>query len=304
MVNGDHYSWIKYIKGRIKRNKNFLCIISGPTGSGKSWSAMSIAEMLNDDFNTDRIIFRGKDLMREINTKKYDKRKGVVFIWDEAGVDLSSRNWQSVTNKMLNFLIQTFRHQNFILIFTAPYSDFLDVSTRKLFHAEFETVTINKNKQTVKIKAKQLQYNAGLKKWYKKYLKSIIKGKGVIKIKEWYVPKPSDELIDEYEERKKEFTAELNIDIESFLGNLNIDGKKKEGTTFRHKNINYCYHKLKIKSPMEIAKKVSELEGFKVFRSSISRSLAKMDKDFPKWRENSKEIGYSNTISEETTPSP
>ena len=43
-------SWIRYIKQRIKQNKNFLGFISGPTGSAKSWSSLRIAEDLDKDF--------------------------------------------------------------------------------------------------------------------------------------------------------------------------------------------------------------------------------------------------------------
>jgi hypothetical protein len=257
MTTENEYSWIRYIKNRIKRNKNFLCIISGATGSGKSWTAMSIAEMLNDDFNADRVIFKGKDLMKQINSGDYDDRKGVVFIWDEAGVDLSSRNWQSITNKMLNYLIQTFRHQNFILIFTSPYADFLDSSTRKLFHAEFETVSIDRKRKTVKVKPKQLQYNAHFKKWYRKYLIRIRRGMGSIQIKRWNVPRPSEELIKEYENRKKKFTAELNRDIETSLGNLDARGKmKKEIMTDTQIDYLYLYKKFN-----ENADRVAEFLG-------------------------------------------
>jgi hypothetical protein len=211
------YSMIRYIHRRIKNNKNFLATITGPTGSGKSWSALSIAELLDPTFTADRIIFKGKDLMKLINYA--DLKPGSVIIWDEAGIDLSNRNWQSVTNKMLNALLQTFRNKNFILIFTVPFHDFIDSSSRKLFHADFETQRINKNQEKVIIKPKLLQYNSNLAKWYKKYLKVKIDYK-IIKIKRWAVPKPSDKLIAEYEQRKNQYTKVLNAEIEKELGKL------------------------------------------------------------------------------------
>lgn len=224
-MDPQQYSWVRYIQNRtLKKNKNFLGTITGPTGSGKSWAGLSIGEMVDPDFNVDRIIFTGRELMDLINSGKL--KSGSFILWDEAGIDLSSRNWQSLTNKMLNFVLQTFRHKNLILIFTTPYHDFLDVASRKLFHAEFETSSINKTKKTCRIKPKLLQYNADLKKWYKKYLKIVKGGVGKSTIRRWDVPKPSDELIRMYEEKKNKFTAVLNKDIESKLEKL----KEKEET--------------------------------------------------------------------------
>lgn len=211
------YSMVKYIHRRIKNNKNFLVTITGPTGSGKSWTGLSIAELLDPEFTVDRVIFKGKELMRLINNGNL--KPGSVILWDEAGIDLSNRNWQSVTNKMLNALLQTFRSRNFILIFTVPFSDFVDASSRKLFHADFETQRINKALQEVVIKPKLLQYNPNLKKWYRKYLKVSSNGK-TIKIKRWGVPKPSDELIKVYEQKKILFTSGLNADIGKQLEKL------------------------------------------------------------------------------------
>jgi len=218
------YSMIRYIHRRIKNNKNFLCTITGPTGSGKSWTALSIAELLDPEFNGDRIIFKARQLMKLIN--EGDLKDGSVIVWDEAGIDLSNRNWQSVTNKMLNALLQTFRHKNFILFFTVPYHDFIDSSTRKLFHADFETQRINKIQEVVIIKPKLLQYNSNMGKWYRKYLKVQQNG-AVVKIRKWAVPKPSDKIIKDYEERKNQFTKDLNQDIDRELLKLNKDKEDK-----------------------------------------------------------------------------
>ena len=107
--------WVRYIHQRIKQNKNFLGFISGPTGSGKSWSSISIAEQLDPTFTDERIVFSGIELMKLINSDKL--KKGSVIVFEEAGIGMSNKNWQSTINKMLNFLIQTFRHRNFVLIF-------------------------------------------------------------------------------------------------------------------------------------------------------------------------------------------
>lgn len=214
----EKYSWVKYIHKRIDDNKNFIMIISGPTGSGKTWAGLSLGELSDPDFSIDNVVFKGTELMKLINSGEL--KSGSVILWDEAGIDLSSRSWQSMMNKMLNFLLQTFRHKNFILIMTAPYGDFIDSSSRKLFHAEFETQSINKSLKTCTTKPKLLQYNSQMKKWYTHYLKVIKKDIGTIKITRWAIPKPSNELIKVYEQKKTIFTTELNKNIEKSLNKL------------------------------------------------------------------------------------
>lgn len=220
----DKPFWIKYIHQRISQNKNFLGIISGPTGSGKSWSGLSIGEQVDKDFNADRIIFKGTELLKLINSGNL--KKGSCIIWDEAGVDLSNRAWQSATNKLLNFLLQTFRHRNFVLLFTTPYSDFVDKLTRRLFHAEFKTVGIDFENSKCKLKPQLIQYNSRYGKFYYKYLRVVSKKDGVLPIIEWNVNAPSKELVDAYEKKKNEFTSSLNKDIETEL--LQLEQTKKD----------------------------------------------------------------------------
>lgn len=198
--------------------------------SGKSWTGLSIGLLCDPEFNGDRCIFSARELMDLINSGKLSPGSAVLF--DEAGIEMNSRTWNSITNKVLNYLIQTFRHRNFILIFTSPYLDFIDSATRKLFHAEFETIHINEKAKTCMLKPKLLQYNSERKKFYRKYLRVMVKGKGYIPIMKWKVPKPPQELIDRYEERKKEFTTKLN---ERIMADLERAQQKK-----RTKYIHTC----------------------------------------------------------------
>jgi hypothetical protein len=224
------YSWIRYINQRIRKNKNFLCFISGPTGSGKSYSSLRIAEIIDTEFSEERIVFSGLELMQLINSGSL--KKGSVVVFEEAGIGISNKNWQSTTNKMLNFLIQTFRHRNFILIFNSPYMDFVDASTRRLFHAELRTINIDFKEKKVKLKPQLIQYNSRLQKFYYKYLRVVTK-RGVIPVSSWKVEKPSSELVDRYEIKKREFTSKLNKKIMSEMEEQEAGGKQKELTTIQ-----------------------------------------------------------------------
>jgi DNA-binding CsgD family transcriptional regulator len=224
--------WVQYILRRIENNKNFLGFIAGPTGSGKSWCSLRIAEELDPKFNIDRVVFSGRELMALINSNKLHKGSAIVF--EEAGIEMSNRNWQSTTNKMLNFLMQTFRHRNFILIFNSPYMDFVDSATRKLFHAEMTTCGIDKVKSQVKLKPLCIQYNARYSKFYYKRLK-VRTPEGAVPVSYWKVDKPSNDLLKAYEDKKRVFTDALNEEIQGELDRLS--GIAKKPLTQKQQNI-------------------------------------------------------------------
>jgi hypothetical protein len=220
--------WITYIRQRIKKNKNFLGFVAGQTGSGKSWSSLSICEALDKDFCIERVVFSGLELMNLINSGKL--RRGSALCFEEVGVEMNSKNWASVTNKMLNYLVQTFRHQGFILIMNSPFMDFVDSATRKLFHAEMETIGIDFNAETCKLKPRLLQYNSRYQKFYYKRLK-VITGKGIMPVDFWNVHKPSSALIDAYELKKKEYTESLNRRIYAELQEVQNKREKSNRKT-------------------------------------------------------------------------
>ena len=161
--------------------------------------------------------------MRLINSGKLKKGSAIVF--EEAGIGMSSKNWQSVTNKLLNFLIQTFRHRNFVLIFNTPYMDFVDASTRKLFHAEFSTLSIDIQNSACRLKPRYIQYNSRNKKFYFKRLK-VITREGKRHVDTWSISRPSKDLVKEYEIKKREFTDKLNATIQQDLLKLEEQDKK------------------------------------------------------------------------------
>ena len=223
--NNDPF-FIKYIRQRIRQNKNFVCLISGQTGSGKSWCALSIAEMLDPNFKMEQVIFKGTELLALINSGKL--KRGSVIVWDEAGIDLSNRAWQSATNKLLNFVFQTFRHKGYILFFTTPYGDFIDKQTRRLFHCEMKTIRINFKARKTKIKPLLLQWSSPLQKFYYHRLQVSVLNSGFAPLDFWDVPAPSDPLIDKYEAWKDNFTANLNKEIWEELQKLEGDKKDKK----------------------------------------------------------------------------
>lgn len=250
-----------YIKKRVlKRNKNFLGIITGETGSGKSYSAIKLAEDLDADFDIKNIVFTPKEFMDRINSDEL--KRGSVIIFDEAGVGINSRSWQSTSNKLLNYVLQTFRHKNYIVIFTTPNLSFIDAGARRLFHYLFETVQILEN-DYVQIKPFQITSTNRAKKIYYIYPTYSINGRKV-KLTRCYIGLPSKKLTKEYEEKKNEYTKTMN---ENILRELRAD----EGI---HQNELTDKQKLLLKYREEGLTQTKIGEIFNITQRSVSSQLA------------------------------
>jgi DNA-binding CsgD family transcriptional regulator len=180
-----------------------------------------MAQSLDKNFTHHRIVFGLKGLMSLINSGE-EFPAGTCFVWEEFQISGGNRSWQSLANRLLNSLLSTFRHKRFILLINSPFSDFIDSHSKKLLHAEIELIGIDKNTNQTITKPMITQYNSRRKKFYYKYLRIKTKN-GVSPVKKWRIRKPSQELINIYEEMKHKFTTDLNKSIEKQLDRLDAD---------------------------------------------------------------------------------
>ncbi len=192
------------------------------------------------------MVFKPLELMRLVNSDNL--KPGSVIIFEEAGVELSNRNWQNIINKMLNYLLQTFRHKRLILLMNSPYMDFIDKGSRKLIHAHLKVMSIDRDRKQTIIKPQLIQYNERKDKFYYKYLRVVKPKIGIKCIQEWAVNKPSEEIIKAYEEKKRNYTGNLNDEIIRELINKE---KKKEKEIKQEWKCKECGHEWKprTKSP-------------------------------------------------------
>lgn len=198
---------IDSIKYRINvLNRNWLGIICGESGSGKSYSALKLSELIDPEFNIDRVIFTPEEFFEILNSGKL--HKGNALIWDEVGVGLPAREFYTITNKDVNYILQSFRKDNLAVIFTTPGISFVDVQARRLFHALIETLFILYDENCVVAKYLEIQYNPRYDKIYMKYPRIENNGR-IITIKTLNIGKPSEKLADAYEEKAKEYKDRL-----------------------------------------------------------------------------------------------
>lgn len=145
------HPYVDAILERIRRNKNSSILVSGATGSGKTWLSLRLAEVLSEaqglQFSADRFCVSPRDFIEKVADKSLPK--GSVIVLDESGVSLNNRNWRSKANNSMAFLLQTFRNRNLIAIFLSPNMAFVDKASRKLMHFWIETSWIDmRRKQT------------------------------------------------------------------------------------------------------------------------------------------------------------
>jgi predicted DNA-binding protein YlxM (UPF0122 family) len=218
-------SWLRYIKARIKdRNENFMCGVTGGPGVGKTYTGLSIGEMLKDEygfiFDINHVVFSFLDLMKLINDANL--KRGSVILFDEPQTEINSKNHQSEINKVFYQLTSTFRHRGFVLLFCNPFLEDLDKSTRKLFHANFQVLSKDEKNKLAKVKPLYLEWSSSKDDWYKHFLRVVHKPQGKSKfisskLTSWNIPHPSKELADEYEIKKMAFTTALNKKIQERL---------------------------------------------------------------------------------------
>lgn len=201
---------------RVKKNKNAIIIVNGPTGSGKTYFALALAlefaNKLGTKFTVDtNMDFNFIKLLEKTMNPELDM-PGVPFLFEEvgaAGSGSSARQWQSQANIFFNSFAQTSRHRNQIFIMTSPYFSNLDTGVRKLCHLQLEMKGINYRNKISYAKPYFIQVNSRTGKIYFKYPRISFRGHK-IKIKQIAMKKPDDEICRQYEILKTKYTTELN----------------------------------------------------------------------------------------------
>ncbi len=136
-AKGHYDVWLMpWIRDRIARNQNVLGLFIGPTGSGKSYSAMELARSIDSTFLPNKsVYFDVLPFIQEV--VRGNLQRGNSLILDDAGVFMNSRDWQSIQNRAISVVAQSFRYRNLITFITVPKWDYIDAQTRGLFNIIF-----------------------------------------------------------------------------------------------------------------------------------------------------------------------
>jgi len=259
-------SFFKWMHNRVmKQQKNAIIATIGPTGSGKSFIDLRIAEKitrinLNKEFDPKNITFTAKQCMERINSGELER--GDVLILEEMGVAASSREWWSIQNKMLSYLTQTFREKGYIFLMNTPNISFIDTNIRKLIHCTLTAKKIDFASSTVRVVPKILQVNYESGKIYSKFLRVRIRNK-MQRLKSVTLNRPSKELEDNYLKLKHKFLDKLNADIERKIMAAEVKDEVKENKILRKKELTELQSKIVEcwKQGMKVQKEIAEKLG-------------------------------------------
>jgi len=211
---------------RLDSEKNCLVALVGGTGSGKSFAGVSIlywvhvymhGEVPSVDYMKKRWFFTGKNFMKRMNDEDLQKKEG--NLWDEMGTSASHKTHQSLQNKAIGWLVQTFRNLEQLVIFTVPTLSFVDKTVRNLLHFQLETRAIMKRDKICIVKPLQLQYQIRTDKmYYHNLVWPSNDGSGLLdEVDVIGIPIPPKEFVKAYEEVSWGFKKELNIKIQRML---------------------------------------------------------------------------------------
>ena len=196
---GEKSTWlIPWVKRRIKQNRNLIGIFVGDTGSGKSLSAISLAEQIDHEFSVERIVFTVQDLITLVNSGKL--KPGSVVIFDDAGLGVNARLWKNQSSVIFGMLTQGFRYMQIILLITVPKIYFIERQSRNLIHVMFEATDVQG------IMKPKLPFPSPYhddKIWFK--YPQIQRGFKKITIKTSRFKLPSQPLTEAYEAKKIEY---------------------------------------------------------------------------------------------------
>jgi len=136
------------IWGRLnERNQHFMAVLVGPEGSGKSYTALKIAEFVDPTFSAERVMFDPADFLEQLQEwKAAGETKGKMVVVDEAGVGIGTRSWYEKDQIKLNKVLQVIRDENMGIIFTVPSLKDLDSQARRRLRAYCEMVHLQEGK--------------------------------------------------------------------------------------------------------------------------------------------------------------
>lgn len=130
----------KVKKRVLTKDRDFVAVIDGEEGVGKSVLAQQLAAFLDPNFTMDNILFNSNDFMKKIKDPK--TKKGTAIVLDEAFSSANSRGSLSEVNKAMIGVATEMRQRNLFVFLCIP--SFFDLDKyfalwrcRALFHTYF-----------------------------------------------------------------------------------------------------------------------------------------------------------------------
>lgn len=244
-----------------KKNQNVLAVDIGGTGTGKSYRQLRVMEIwyrdiLNKPFPADHICFDPVQVMELLSGDRL--KRGDMIIYEEAGTSLGAKDFMDKRVKMFNYIMQSFRFRNLILMFNLPNVMMLSKDLRRMLHFCFESDHIDYNLKINYCKPfRIIEFARSDKEYF--YSPRIKYDRRMVKVKQLGYYLPSQDVIDIYEKKKREFFDELNSDVKNSLINEKEKRKVKIDPDYMTSKQKEVYNMLKEgMNGLDIAKKLNK----------------------------------------------
>jgi hypothetical protein len=222
--------FMKWMESRlIRQNKNVLGAELGATGSGKSYRDLRKAELwyrryFKEDFPEENICFGVGAVMRLLSSGKL--RRGEIIIFEEAGANMGSLDFQTRISKMFAYTLQSFRSMNIAIFFNLPFLSMLNNQARQLLHYSAESKGVDRKLKTNRCKLFFHQVAQRSGKIYPKYPVVKINGK-TRQIKRVTYSEPAAYLIEAYEKKKAAYLKDLTTNFADEIDKIENNKKNK-----------------------------------------------------------------------------
>lgn len=215
---------VKHILNRIRKGLGVNALIVGPPGIGKSYVCLRIAERIYNDLHQEKMDANKHvvyDLPSAFKFVRNVARPGEPLVIEEVSVIASSRRSMALENVSLNYLLDTVRKKQVILLMNAPHIKAIDKHIQRMSHLLIECLRINKKFMFSTVKAFSLTNSQDTGKVYKHRFGN--NGRDIHR--SYYYP-PSDYIIKEYEQTKNQFMEKLYDSLEKKTGEKLMIKKK------------------------------------------------------------------------------
>lgn len=203
------------------KDKSFLCVCTGPPGSGKSVSGggrflydLDRQENGLPRFTVDKVVFDPKDFLSLL---KKDMPKGSGILWDEVGVAIPRREWYSLRNRLISQVFQTMRFKNRILVLTVPSLTFVDSHVGPLMNGLLQMDSTNSFRDNIAYaKFYWVDYQPRTDKFYYMRPRGFENGVPCIYTR-FALHKPPEEWVAAYREKQEEAKQQLIENAEDLI---------------------------------------------------------------------------------------
>ena len=264
------------VEDRLKYKKNVIIFICGGIGEGKSYAALRIAELIEPNFNVrEQVIYYPLQFLEAIN--KAIEKNYKVLVLDEAHTTVPSRLWYSFSNLAIHFVLTTFRQvKNMVLIIVAPNLMWIDKTLREIIN--FYGIVDRMRDRQPELRLYHVSFNYFDLQDQSPFLRKLAfhwKGR-VYKVSALRLNKPSEKIIEEYENYATVYKKEL---IQKQLENT-MDKISKALETKQKANISEIANTLIENQKLLFTLMKKRKEGLELKKGEVKRLFKLSDSEF------------------------